>query len=214
MSIPRSDRAIDHITRPLPSSLNIDNRPVYSPPIFSYVSLVGEEYEKKREACLKYTCGDVARTTTILDLSVEWDLLDMYHDWIASNVQEARIEDDDIRAEFFEGLDEEVLRDWGEVREEYWELGIEEVRRADGTWVIYDGKRRGNDEVGEESTAQDALTSDVESLASSEGGGLGEGSEFLLSSDSDEYVDARSALSEDQSEAGEEHKEVKRRRIQ
>ena len=55
----------------LPESLNMDDKHVWEPPVFAYNHLIGEEYEKKREAVLIYTKDDRARTTEILDIDVE-----------------------------------------------------------------------------------------------------------------------------------------------
>ena len=70
--------------RPLPQDCNIDGRPVWEPPILNYSYLIGEEYEQKREAVLKYCDGNVVRTTEILDTQEEYELLNTYRVWCQS----------------------------------------------------------------------------------------------------------------------------------
>jgi len=41
--------------KPLPLGLNIDGRHVWEHPVFGYSHIIDEEYQKKREAGLKYT---------------------------------------------------------------------------------------------------------------------------------------------------------------
>ena len=62
----RPSKPLNNIRQPLPSSRNMSNRPVCSPPIFDYTSLIDESYEKKPEAALKYTAWNASRATTIL----------------------------------------------------------------------------------------------------------------------------------------------------
>ena len=42
-----------------------------------YSLLIGEEHEKKREAVLEHTGGDVAKTTDIMDVDTEEWLLEI-----------------------------------------------------------------------------------------------------------------------------------------
>lgn len=56
--------------RPLPDSKNVDGRPIWEPPVFCYDALIGEGYEQKRKAYLKYTNGDVVRTIEMMDEGV------------------------------------------------------------------------------------------------------------------------------------------------
>ena len=62
--------ATKELTRraPLPSGRNVDGRPVWEPPILDYSNLTGDEYHKKKEALMKFTGDDVARTTKLLDI--------------------------------------------------------------------------------------------------------------------------------------------------
>ena len=62
----------------LPQSRNIAGRPVWEPPVLDYEHLIGEEYEHKRKAILKYYRNDVAMTTDWLDTDTEYNLLLMY----------------------------------------------------------------------------------------------------------------------------------------
>lgn len=71
-----------HVRRPLPEAKNADGRPLWEPPIFDYSAWIGEEYEKQREAVLKYYKGDVVKTTKFFDLDVEADLMEDYYNWI------------------------------------------------------------------------------------------------------------------------------------
>lgn len=64
--------------RRLPTCVRIDGRPVWEPPILDYSELIDEEEdEKKREAVMKYTGRDPARTTTIMDTFTENRMLVM-----------------------------------------------------------------------------------------------------------------------------------------
>lgn len=68
----------------LPPSLgpNPDGRPVWEPPILRYSDLIDEEYEKKREAAMKYTNRDAARATDIMNAYNEFELLGGYNGWL------------------------------------------------------------------------------------------------------------------------------------
>lgn len=46
--------------------------------MLNYSHLMGEEYEQKRKAVLEYTCGDVVKTTEVLDLLEENEILSIY----------------------------------------------------------------------------------------------------------------------------------------
>lgn len=59
---------------------NCGGRPVREPPILDYSQCIGEEYEKKKEAMLKYLDNDAGeRMTAVMDLDTEFDLLHEYH---------------------------------------------------------------------------------------------------------------------------------------
>lgn len=114
---------------------NCDERPMWEPPIFDYSWLIGEEYEKKREAMLEYTGGDVTRTTDIMDVDTEFELLYEYHGWIQSNVDSG---DDAESRQFLEGLWKEVGKDKDDVFEEWegFDGGIIYRRCEDGTYTV------------------------------------------------------------------------------
>lgn len=67
---------------PLPEGRASEGRPLWEPPILSYSDHVGEEYEKKREALLKYCKDDAVGTTRSLDVKVEWALLYLHKSWV------------------------------------------------------------------------------------------------------------------------------------
>lgn len=55
---------------------------MWEPPTFDYSRWVGDEYDKTRAAVMKYTNNDVVKTTHILDVDAEHDLLEEYKDWV------------------------------------------------------------------------------------------------------------------------------------
>lgn len=65
----------------MPSSPNPGGRPVWEPLIFDYSDLISDECLEKRKAILKYRNGDVAKTTKLLELKDELNLLCRYEDW-------------------------------------------------------------------------------------------------------------------------------------
>lgn len=95
----------------LPDVPNIDGRPIWEPPIFDYSDLIGEEYEKKREAAWKYTGGDVVKTTAIMDLTTEHALIVDYSRWSNSNRDGANTPSD----QFFAALTRELSVDSNEI---------------------------------------------------------------------------------------------------
>ena len=66
-----------------------------------------ETYEKKREAILKFTNGDKARTTAFMDSHAELELLGYFAGWCGPL---QRIGDHESRY-FFHGLFVEISRD-------------------------------------------------------------------------------------------------------
>ena len=99
---------------------NCDGRPAWEPPIFDYSQWIGEEYENKRTAMLKYLNDDVARTTEAMDIATEDDLLTIYWSWAYNIVGDAA--DHESKA-FFRALWKEVDIDsntvffeWGRIR--------------------------------------------------------------------------------------------------
>lgn len=97
--------------RALPQDLDIDGKRVWEPPNFAYNDLIGEAYEKKREAMLKFMADDRAKATAILDVDMDIDLLAIYGQWILENMDAARDSKSSGRASFFLGLYERVELD-------------------------------------------------------------------------------------------------------
>lgn len=122
---------------PLPDSKIADGRPVWESPIFSYDELIGKEYEQKRKAYLKYTNGDVAKATEMLDTSIEYLLLIMHHEWIEENWDRTIFETQDRGGEgFFRALYRAVGMEGNEIRAEWMAFRVIEERKEDGTWEI------------------------------------------------------------------------------
>lgn len=65
---------------------NNDGRPICKPPILAFSAYIGEDYEKKRQALLKYKDGDVARVTEIMDAEREMNPEYEYREWVVGNV--------------------------------------------------------------------------------------------------------------------------------
>lgn len=58
-----------HERRPLSESKTSHGRPVWEPPVVHLIELLDlEDYEKRRDAILKYSSGDPAKATEFLDL--------------------------------------------------------------------------------------------------------------------------------------------------
>lgn len=132
------------VTRPLPTGRNMYGRPIWESPILSYTSLIGEEYLKKRKAYLKYTFDDVAKTTSMMDVFTEYNLLGDYCRWTDSSARFARKEGGQEAmkvANFWEEMNEELLIDFEEVRRERERLKVHEYRHRDGRWEIVDFER-------------------------------------------------------------------------
>lgn len=118
----------------LPDAPNADGRPVWEPPVFDYSEWIDqEEYEKKREAMLKWTNGDVARTTDIMDIDTEFGLLSEYWCWAGDNAESAVNSES---RQFFKGLHQELYRDCNFVFDEWGSLGgvIVYKLNKDGTY--------------------------------------------------------------------------------
>ena len=64
-------------------SPNVSGQPVCGKPILIYAHLIGEEYEKKREALMLYYDNDVVKTTQYLDKKDEMHLLYRYQRWMS-----------------------------------------------------------------------------------------------------------------------------------
>lgn len=125
--------------RPLPHSRTAEGRLVWEPPILDYSDLIGEEYEKKREAVLKFTGFEAGRTTEILDANIEYDLLSMYNDWIDVNQFGVAVFMDRLEiSSFFSRLKREVRIDMEEAHNEVLRAGscILRDHDADGEWCV------------------------------------------------------------------------------
>lgn len=134
------------IPQPLPITPRPDGRPVWEPPILDYLELIGEEYEKKREAVMKYTSDDVVWTTKLMDIYTEDQLLWKYFRWVDEEVRKA-VEAGVETQHFLVSLKEDVLYD-GEVVEDEWKGkgGMSFIRSlVDGKWIAVElfgsGKR-------------------------------------------------------------------------
>ena len=114
----------------------MDGRPVWEPPVLSYDHLIGDEYEQKRKAVLKYTNGDVVKTTEILDINDEIEILGMYLTHVSEDQLLAKKEGDMEKMRFFDALQDDV---WHDRREAFrrWKVGGAFHRRNDdGTYEI------------------------------------------------------------------------------
>lgn len=121
---------------PSPRGRKRNGRPVWEPPTFDYSRHIGEEYEKQREAILKYYGGNVAKTTEFLDVSVEWRLLMKHRRWVDEEADFAMNESDSERERFFDGLYVELCKDYIEVEAEFECLGTELFREDDGSYTV------------------------------------------------------------------------------
>lgn len=117
-----------------PLRLSSRGRPASEAPILNYSALIGEEYEKRRDAILKYTGGDVARTTKIMDAHAESVLLLKYLSWALTERRDAREIGDVETAGFMDGLCEELYIDEEKVDAEYKALGVDHWRDEEGKW--------------------------------------------------------------------------------
>ena len=100
-----------------------------------YSELIGEEYEKKREAVMKYTSYDVVWTTELMDIYTEDQLLWKYFRWV--DEEDRKAEASSKTQHFLLSLKEEVLYD-EEVVEDEWKGkgGISFIRSLDdGQWM-------------------------------------------------------------------------------
>lgn len=104
----------------LPDSLRPDSRPVWEPPILDNSDLIGEVYEKKREAVLDLTGGDAAKTTGLMDTYTEEQLFWEYYDWVKTNTSLAVGTETE---HFFVDLKKEVFTDWSDVEDDWWAAG-------------------------------------------------------------------------------------------
>ena len=109
--------------------------------MFCYDHLIGEEYEKKRESVMKYTGNDVVRTTKIMDLQTEKQVLWMYTCYINTALVDSQcvagagsLNPKSESLAFYEELWTEVYSDFEEVGNECEEDDVTQQRNEDGTW--------------------------------------------------------------------------------
>ena len=60
--------------QPLPTGKITAGKPLWELPILDYSHMMDDYYEKKIEAMLKITDGDVVRATKVLDTCMEYEL--------------------------------------------------------------------------------------------------------------------------------------------
>lgn len=113
--------------------------------MLSYDHLIGEEYEKRRESVMKYTKNDVVRTTKIMDLQTESNVLWMYTCYLNTAVVDSQSHALDESgksksetSDFYEGLWKEVYSDFQEVENECKKDDVSQIRHEDGTWETTD----------------------------------------------------------------------------
>lgn len=129
---------------PLPNAMNPEGRPVWEPPVFCYDHLIDEkEYEKKRESVMKYTSNNVVRTTKIMDLRAEKDVLWMYTSYLNTAIVDSQPTVADSQGVgcghrenvgFYEVLWKEVFFDFENLHAECEEDDVSQLRHEDGTW--------------------------------------------------------------------------------
>lgn len=81
--------------------------------------MIGDEYEKQREALLKYYKGEVTKTSKFLDIDSELSLLMMQDHWAMEIADYATRHDDWHTADFFRGLEESSKGEYAQVRSEF-----------------------------------------------------------------------------------------------
>lgn len=94
--------------QPLPIEPRDDGRPAWESPASDYYNHIGEQYENKREAVMKYTNNDEAKTIAILDSITEESLSWIYRMWAEENEG----------SYFFVNLKREIKLDKREIYEE------------------------------------------------------------------------------------------------
>lgn len=104
---------------------------------FNYSVWIGDEFEKQREAALKFYSDDVVKTTKFFDLDVEADLLEDYHDWIViGNIYGRNPLDKTDVYPFYQDLRREPMIDRRQVEEELLTLDTILGMESDGTYVV------------------------------------------------------------------------------
>ena len=119
--------------RALSAARNCDGRPVLEPPIFDYSQWIGEEYEQKRKALMKYVGDDVAKTTRFMDLDTETGLLIEYRNWTENSFKSAS---DAENMRFFRGLWKEMRSDENDVLIQWCDQPVVYFKKnEDGTYT-------------------------------------------------------------------------------
>lgn len=134
----------------LPSHPRSDGRPAYEPPILNYALQLDDEYQKQRDALLKYYEGDVGKTTKYLDTNVEHLLLLQYIGWVDEQKDDSS---DAFKGDFWTGLMDNLRIDELEVLPEYQNLGITLCREKDGEWYVHTHGVDGRPRTGSEANA-------------------------------------------------------------
>ena len=109
--------------RSLPKGLTPQGRPVWEPPVKDMTSdIIGEHYEKLREAVLKFTGGARAKTTQLLDWHMESVVAERYEKWAEQMSYEMESCGDNEGSAFFWGLFRELYYDGTSYFEEGYQL--------------------------------------------------------------------------------------------
>ena len=84
---------------------------------------------------MKHTNNDVARTTALMDVDTEWEILDAFRTWLLDSISES-VDAEGCR--LFDGLLDEVRRDWKELLDEWAEYygGINYEPNEDGSYNV------------------------------------------------------------------------------
>lgn len=213
----------------LPQTTRTDGRHVWEPPNLSYSALIGDQYEKKREAVLKYTKQDVVRATKILDELTDFLSISKYLFWAYGEVEDAKRVNDCERMSFLAGLCEELCTDSddtiraaeggslinfrmqrdgtltvvldGPIVEDYAEWESEEEEREDEDAADTSASAQFLSATGQIETFSRLAALGLEDYASDQSDEVGDDGASLALSDSAVYLDAHSTIFE-QSEDG------------
>lgn len=97
---------------------------------------IDEEYDKQREALLKYYEGDIIKMTKFLDAYVVRNLLWNYHVWALNESQKALAEKDVEKERFLDGLHMELIGIGMKVLDENANMGVDILKKDDGSYKI------------------------------------------------------------------------------
>lgn len=115
----------------LPEGRNCDERPVWESPIFNYSGLIGEVFEKQRDAVLKYLAGGVVKATEIMDTLLERRFMDTYQNWALVNAY-GRNHECNLSPQ---GLHCEVAQDLEQDEETFSKVHFKVLQQEDGRWM-------------------------------------------------------------------------------